>query len=146
MSRRPSAVGTSPRSGLNPNCADNSPRALILTWTRDTPAAAVAGQLLGRPPLRGLGQPRLSDRAERQLSAMAEDRQVPGVLGLLTAGIGQRPADIAGQRLEQRACVLGGQPIGRARGDRVCLFAPDPVTDRAQARRVELGSVADALL
>jgi hypothetical protein len=43
-------------------------------------ATAVPGQLLGRPPLGGLTQPRLPDPEERQGSAVTEDRQIPDVL------------------------------------------------------------------
>jgi len=53
------------------------------------PAAAVLGQLLGCPPLGSLGQPRLSDLGERQIAGVAEERQVPDVLGLFAGRIGQ---------------------------------------------------------
>jgi hypothetical protein len=49
--------------------------------------ATVAGQLLDRPPLGGLPQPRLADTGERQPSGMAENSQVPDILGRSSSGL-----------------------------------------------------------
>ena len=51
----------------------------------------VARQFLGCPPLGRLAQPRLGDTGERQSPGMAEDRQVPDVVDLFAAGVGQGP-------------------------------------------------------
>jgi hypothetical protein len=107
--------------------------------------AAVAGQLLCRPPLGGPPQPRLGDPGERQSAGMAEHRQVPGVFGLLGAGIGQAPGDSAGQRPQQRPGGLAGNPLGRALRDRGDLVPAERVADRPQVHVGELGSAADAL-
>ena len=106
----------------------------------------MAGQVLGRPALGRLGQPGLGDPAERQSSGMAEDPQVPGVFGLLGAGISQSPSNIAGQRPQQRLGGLAGNPLDLTGPDRADLFAPQGVADRPQAHIGDLGAAADALL
>ena len=95
-------------------------------------AAAVAGQLPGRPPLGGGRQPRLGDLGERQGAGVAEDRQVPDVLALLDAGVGQRPADIAGEGAQHRPGTLARSQTGIALLDRDGLLAAEGVADRPQ--------------
>src|SRR5664280_1915313 len=69
------------------------------------PAAAMPRQLLAGPHLGGLRQPRLADAGERESPAVTEQGQVPAVAGPLTAGIGQRPADVAAERGQQRSAA-----------------------------------------
>ena len=60
------------------------------------------------------------------LPGMAEDRQVPGVLGLLAVRVGQRPADVAGQRAQQRPDVLAGdRPASQSPIEATC-WRPAP--------------------
>ena len=84
-------------------------------------AAAVARQVLGRPVLSGLAQPGLADAGERQAPGMAEDRQVPDVLGLFAGRIGQGPADVPRQRA---AAATGWACWGHGR-DVTCLDRGD---------------------
>ena len=95
-------------------------------------AAAVAGQLLGRPPLGGGSQPRLRDLGERQGARVAENRQVPDVLALLAARVGQRPADIAGEGAQHRPGTLTRGQTGIASADRDGLLAAEGVADRPE--------------
>src|ERR1019366_5408246 len=110
------------------------------------PAAAVAGQLVSRPRLGGLGQPWLADTSERQPAAVAEHAQVPILPGLLTAGVGQRPPDVADERDRQRPGRFARHTLDPAGGDRWCLRAAQRVTERPKENVGDLRTVANPLL
>ena len=63
---------------------------------------------------------------------MAEDRQVPDVLGLLGTGVGQRAAGVAGERAQHRPGTLARSQAGVALVDRGGLLAAEGVADRPQ--------------
>ena len=89
-------------------------------------AASVTRELFCRPPFGGLGQPGLADSGERQVPAMAEDREIPGVLGLFAPGIGQGPPDVLGQGGPQGAHGFVAGDLGPVGGDRGDLSRRSP--------------------
>ena len=105
-------------------------------------AAAVARQVLRRPPFGGLAQPLLGDAGEGQPPGMTEDRQVPGVAGLLAGRIGQRPADMTRERVQQRPDRLAGDLAGVALLDRGDLLAAQRMAGYPQISVGDLGSAA----
>jgi hypothetical protein len=68
------------------------------------------------------------------------------VAGPLTAGIGQRPADVADDRGQQRPGGLAGHELGWARRDLPRLLAAQRVADRPQGHVEDLRAGADTLL
>jgi hypothetical protein len=108
------------------------PDAVDLAANARGAAAAVLGQLLGRPPLGGPGQPGLGDLGERQRAGVTEDRQIPAVLVLLDTRIGQHAAGVAGERGQHRACPLARGQARLAVVDRGDLVATKRVADRPQ--------------
>jgi hypothetical protein len=77
---------------------------------------------------------------------MAEDRQIPGVLGLLTSGVGQCPPNMPSQRAQQRTKGLVATDLDFVGGDRGDLLAAQRVTQHAQIHIGDLRPAADALL
>jgi hypothetical protein len=73
-------------------------------------------QVVGGPCLHGLAQPLLADAGEGEPAVMAQDGEVPPVLGDLGPRVGERPAGVHHQRVEQRLpslLLLGGQVLQR---------------------------------
>ena len=107
--------------------------------------AAVPGQFLGHPPLDGLAQPLLDDAGEGQRPAVTEHRQVPGVLGLLAARVGQRPADMARHRAQLRPDRLAGDSADVKLADRGDLLTGQRIAGPAQVAVCDLRPAAGAL-
>ena len=62
------------------------PQTVDLAAYSRSAAASMARELFCCPPFDGLGQPGLADSGERQVPAMAEDREIPNVFGLFAPG------------------------------------------------------------
>ena len=114
MSVRPSAAGIQPVVGSAARGVPTAAQSVDLAADSRGAAAAVPGQLLGRPPLRGSGQPGLGDAGERQPPRVAEDRQIPSVLGLFARR--DRPSTRRASRANavsiERSAALAGCQLG----------------------------------
>ena len=101
-------------------------------------------QVVGGPCLDGLAQPFLADAGEGEPAVMAEDGQVPPVLGDLGPRVGERPGHVHRQRAEQGPpplLFLGGQVRQRGR-----LRLPELPGQDAQRPAVTGASCPDPLL
>ena len=77
---------------------------------------------------------------------MAEDRQIPDLFGLLAAGVGQRPTNVARYRVAQPADWFGENAFDLAGLDRGDLLAAKRVTQHTQVHVGDLRATPDALL
>ena len=147
MSPRPSTAGSSPRSGLRPQVLRQQPDALIFASDAGGAAAAVPGQLLGRPPLGGRGQPRLGDPGERQPSPgwPKTARSQVSLACSLPGSASARRTWRANAASSDRARLPGARPR-IAVLDRGDLLAAQRVADRPQVHVGDPRAAADALL
>ena len=122
------------------------PQTVDLAADSRSAAASVARELFCCPPFGGLGQPGLADSGERQVPAMAEDREIPSVLGLFAPWVGQSPPDVLGESGPQRPHGLVAGDLGPVGGDRGDLSRRSPSQSTRSSTVGDLRSAPDALL